>query len=67
MDKIKFYYEEIVKFLKSVRTELSRVTWPTKAELRASTIVVVVILTIVTAYLWLAETIFGYIFKAIPK
>ena len=67
MGKIKFYYEEVVKFLKSVKSELKRVTWPTKAELRASTIVVLVILVLITGYLWVTENIFLQIFKLLGK
>jgi len=38
------------EFLKDVRTESAKVSWPTRTELRDSTIVVIVTVLIVTAF-----------------
>ena len=42
--------ERIREFFKDVRSESAKVSWPTRAELRDSTIVVIVTVLIVTAF-----------------
>ena len=37
LSKIKGYYSDIVKFLKGVKVELTRVTWPSWPEVRKGT------------------------------
>ena len=64
LENLKIYYGDIVKFLKGVKVELSRVTWPSWPEVRKGTMVVVVILIIVTSYMWLWEQIFAGIIKS---
>jgi len=41
---------KVVEFAKDVRVESSKVSWPTRAELRDSTIVVIVTVLIVAAF-----------------
>ncbi len=43
------------RFLTEVRAELSRVTWPTRREVWATTIVVIVISVIIGVYLYLVD------------
>jgi len=43
------------RFLTEVRAELSRVTWPTRREVWATTIVVIVISMIIGVYLYLVD------------
>ncbi|MCL5037468.1 MAG: preprotein translocase subunit SecE [Chloroflexi bacterium] len=64
LEKLKGYYSDIVKFLKGVKVELTRVTWPSWPEVRKGTVVVIVILIIVTSYMFLWEQIFATIFRA---
>jgi len=47
------------KFLRDVRFELTKVTWPTRSELIASTIVVLVAVAIAGAYTAGIDTIFN--------
>jgi preprotein translocase subunit SecE len=42
--------EKAKEFLREVRVEASKVTWPTRQELRESTIVVVVTVAIISAF-----------------
>ncbi len=60
---IKGMYETVVKFLKSVKTEMGRVTWPTGPELRRATLVVIATLLIVSGFMaavdWGLSLIFG--------
>lgn len=55
--------EEFGKYLKSVRAEMKRVTWPGWPEVRAATIVVVLTLLIISGYMgivdWVLTQVFG--------
>jgi preprotein translocase subunit SecE len=46
------------KFLRDVRVEMSKVTWPTRRDLVQSTLVVLVAVTIVGFYIALLDTVF---------
>ncbi len=52
--------EKITKFLKEVRAELRKVTWPTKEELIGSTIVTIVVSVIVAIFIGLVDRILSY-------
>lgn len=47
------------RFLSEVIAELRKVTWPNRAQLAQGTAVVLVVVAIVTAYLYVLDTIFG--------
>ncbi len=49
--------EKITKFLKEVRAELRKVTWPTKDELIGSTIVTIVVSLIVAIFIGIVDRI----------
>jgi preprotein translocase subunit SecE len=44
-------WERIVRYLREVRTELSRVDWPSRKELTGSSLIVVVVLIVLALYL----------------
>lgn len=46
-------------FVKEVRSELSKVSWPTREELRDSTVVVIVTVLIVAAYVGVIDRLLG--------
>ncbi|RQD71502.1 MAG: preprotein translocase subunit SecE [Tindallia sp. MSAO_Bac2] len=48
------------KYFKSSKAELKKVHWPTRAELKNHTAVVVVVCAIATVILWLLDTVFGF-------
>ena len=48
-------FERLKKFLKEVRLELTKVTWPTVNELRGSTAVVIVTVLIFTVFIYLVD------------
>ncbi|MDD5225469.1 MAG: preprotein translocase subunit SecE [bacterium] len=50
-------WEKIKQFLREVRTELGKVTWPTRKEILAATAVVVVFTLITSIYLGLVDVI----------
>lgn len=45
------YIEETRKFLKEVRTEMSKVTWPTWTELKGSTVLVIIVSVFFAAFI----------------
>jgi preprotein translocase, SecE subunit, bacterial len=55
------------KFLREVKAELKKVTWPSKQELISFTGVVFVTVTVVAALIWAIDTSFNQILKAIIK
>ena len=67
MEKLKKLYAGVAKYLKSVQTELKRVSWPSKHELKSSTIIVLITLFSVTLYLWLCDSVFARLFDLIRE
>ena len=53
--------EESTKFLKEVRSEMSKVTWPTWIELRGSTILVIIVSIFFATYIGIFDIIITYI------
>jgi preprotein translocase subunit SecE len=49
----------LMKFLRDVRIELGKVTWPTRKDLMQSTLVVLVAVAIATAYCFALDTVFA--------
>ena len=47
------------EFVREVRAELSKVSWPTREELRDSTLVVIVTVLIVAAYIGVIDRLLG--------
>ncbi|MDO5296956.1 MAG: preprotein translocase subunit SecE [bacterium] len=64
--KIKLWTDSVKRFLKSVRSEMDRVTWPSWKELRSSTIVVVITLLLVSFYMGLVDWVLSLLFGT-PK
>lgn len=54
-----------VQFLREVRTELNKVSWPTKKELASYTGVVGIAVVIVCALIWVCDTAFSKLFHFI--
>jgi len=60
--RIRGAIQDFKKYLKAVKAEFLRITWPTRQELRAATIVVIVTLVVVTFYLYVVDVIINQIF-----
>jgi preprotein translocase subunit SecE len=54
-----------LKFLREVRIELGKVTWPTRKDLVQSTIVVLVACAIAASYIFVLDTAFQEIMNAV--
>ncbi len=54
-----------VEFVRGVRGELKKVNWPNRDQLQQSTAVVLIILVLLTAYVFLWDTIFYYLARLV--
>ena len=57
--------KSVFQFIKEVRTELTKVSWPTKKELVSYTGVVGLAVVIVCALIWVCDTAFAKLFRII--
>ena len=48
-------FKKIIQFLKEVKFELKKVTWPNRKEVINSTIVVIIATAIITIFLYLVD------------
>ena len=56
-----------VRFLKESKLELKKVTWPTKQELIANTIVVLISVFLCAAAIWVVDSIFSVVIRGILR
>ena len=57
--------ERVLDYIRESRAELKKVTWPTKQQMWYSTLVVIVVTFMVSAYLGLVDLILTGIFSKI--
>jgi len=50
-------FERITNYLKGVRSEVDRVSWPTRSEVISFTVLILVLVVILTIYIWGVDTI----------
>ncbi|MDP2854417.1 MAG: preprotein translocase subunit SecE [Smithellaceae bacterium] len=65
MEKIKLIMNKAVQFLSQAKSELKKVTWPTRKQTLASTGVVIVIVAIIALYLGIIDLILSKLVKFI--
>ncbi len=53
------------EYLKDVRVEVGKVTWPTREELRESTLVVIVMVFLIAIFIGAVDRGFSYAFEAL--
>jgi len=58
-------FGKIIKSLKEVRAELTKVTWPTRQELIGSTIVTIVVTLLVSVFIGIVDRILTLAMKSI--
>lgn len=56
---------KLTKFLREVRSELKKISWPSKKELTANTIVVLVSVFFAATLIWIIDGFFAQILRAI--
>lgn len=54
---------QVREFMKEVRVEAGKVSWPTRAELRASTVVVIVAVLLVSFFVGVVDFILQYVMR----
>ncbi len=59
MKKIREWYEKVRTFLKEVKIEVKKVTWPNRDELTNYTMVVIFIVVLISAFIGVIDKIFG--------
>ena len=52
--------EQVREFFKDVRTESAKVSWPSRGELRDSTVVVIVTVIIVSAFVGIVDRLLSF-------
>ncbi len=57
--KTKAFVGSIVKYLRDTKSELKKVVWPSKADTKANTLVVIVVVAIAAVVMITLDTIFG--------
>jgi len=50
-------FKKLFKFLREVRLEMKKVTWPTRKEISGSTVVVIITVIIVAMYLGIVDNV----------
>ncbi|MFB3815414.1 MAG: preprotein translocase subunit SecE [Terriglobales bacterium] len=58
--KVKGLPQRVKSFYTEVRTEMKKVTTPTRKEVQATTIVVIITVFLFGAYFWLIDTAIGH-------
>ena len=54
-------FRRLVRFVREVRNELKRVSWPSRDEIRGSTTVVIVIVLILAVFIGLVDRALSYL------
>lgn len=57
----------ITRFMRETKVELKKVTWPTKQELIAHTIVVIIAVCLCAGLIWIIDSIFSILFRMILR
>jgi len=55
--------ERLTNYLKGVRAEVSRVSWPTRNEVISLTALILVLVVVVTLYIWGVDGVLGTLLK----
>ena len=50
-------FQKINMFFQEVRQEMSKVSWPTRQELKGTTIIVMVLTIILSLFIWLSDKV----------
>ena len=59
LDKVKVFFGRIVKYFKDTKSELKKVVWPSKNDVKTNTITVIVVVLVAAVVLILLDLIFG--------
>lgn len=60
-------FAAVNEYIKDVRIEMSKVSWPTREELRESTLVVIVMVFVIAIFIGIVDRALSLAFEAIIK
>ncbi len=66
-ERVKSWPQQIKTFYNDVRTEMKKVTTPTRKEVQATTVVVIITVFLFGAYFWLIDTAIGRVIDTILR
>jgi len=61
------WYKRMGPFLKEVRAEMKKVTWPSRSEVYSTTLVVIIATLFFGFYLYFMDLIFSWVIKRIES
>lgn len=67
MEKVTVFFQDATQFLREVKVELQKVTFPTRQETVSSTLVVLVLTVIIGVYLGFSDWALAHIVKMLLK
>lgn len=67
MAKKERWYKRLISFLKEVRAEVRKVTWPSKQEVYSTTIIVIIATFFFGFYLYFIDIIFSWVIAQIKS
>ena len=50
-------FERITHYLKGVRSEVDRISWPTRSEVISFTVLILLLVVLMTIYIWGVDTV----------
>jgi len=60
-------FERITNYFRGVRAEVARVSWPTRNEVISLTALILLLVVIVTLYIWGVDGILGTLLKILIR
>ena len=61
------FFARMIKYFKDTKSELKKVTWPSKEQLKQNTGVIIAFIIMVAIFLLIFDTAFGALVGFIPK
>jgi len=65
LNKVREFFASIPRFLREVRSEMAKVSFPSRDEVVGTTIVVLVTSFVFAFYLWIADLVIVQLFKVV--
>jgi preprotein translocase subunit SecE len=60
-------FERMTNYFRGVRSEIARVTWPSRNEIISLTALILLLVVIVTVYIWGVDGILGTLIKILVR
>jgi len=60
-------FERITNYFRGVKAEVAKVTWPTRNELITLTALILLLVVIVTLYIWGVDGVLGTLLKILVR